>query len=244
MRHKNSRKPQNLSIKAVIFDLDDTLWPIIPLINHAEQTLFDWLQANAPKVTEQHSIQSMRNFRAALIPTNPRYQFDLWALRHAMLTQLFLSTGEDANTVNNKADTAMQVFAAARNQVSLYDDVIPTLTELGRHFQLGSISNGFADLEQIGLAEHFKVSIAAHQFGCAKPDPSIFKAACAALNVEPQHAVYVGDDVLLDVRGAQDAGLASVWINRTKRPGWSEVRADYECRDLTELLAWLLNGRG
>jgi putative hydrolase of the HAD superfamily len=228
-------KQAQLPIKAVIFDLDDTLWPQIPLITHAEQAMFEWLQLHAPKITNEHTIQSMRSLRGELLPTNPRFKFDLWALRMAMLTQLFTEHGEDLT----KVETAMQVFANARNQVSIYDDVMPVLTTLAQHFQLGSISNGFADLDQIGLSGHFKVSLAAHQFGCAKPDPRIFLAACDELNVLPEHAAYVGDDALLDVQGAQQAGLKGVWINRAGRAAVAGIHADYECADLTGLLTWL-----
>ena len=224
-------------IKAVIFDLDDTLWPLSPLIQEAEQALFNWLQDTAPAIARQHSIADMRAIRARLVPTDARFEYDLWALRHAMLTQLFFSEDQDAARVKAKSDAAMQVFARARNQVSLYGDVLPALTEMGRHFQLGSISNGFADLTEIGLAGHFKVSLAAHQFGCAKPDPRIFLAACAALGVAPQQAVYVGDDRRIDVLGARQAGLRSVWMNRA---GHVELHdADCECRDLAELTTWL-----
>lgn len=228
------------NIRAVIFDLDDTLWPIIPLIHDAEQALFNWLQTNAPKIVGQHSIESLRRLRQQLIPANPRFSFDLWALRHAMLTQLFATGEPDPQRVKNLADNAMQVFARARNRVSLYDDVIPALTELGQRFKLGSISNGFADLEQIGLARHFHVSLAAHEFGSAKPDPRIFQAACASLGVALHEAIYVGDDVVIDVQGARRAGLHSVWINRaTHMRAPRDHEADFECRDLAELTRWL-----
>ena len=47
-------------IQAVLFDLDDTLWPIVPVIRHAEQTLHDWLLQHVPAVAEQWSIESLR----------------------------------------------------------------------------------------------------------------------------------------------------------------------------------------
>lgn len=245
MSHQNSvseaELAQNLSvkpgIKAVIFDLDDTLWPLLPLIESAEQTLYEWLQVQAPKVVINHSVQSMRTLRLALVATNARFQFDLWALRHAALVDLFKQAGADAD--NALVDAAMQVFAKARSRVSLYADVVPGLMALRQNYQLGTISNGFADLTEAGIAPHFSVSLAAHQFGCAKPDARIFLAACAALNVAPQQAVYVGDDVLCDVQGAQQAGLHSVWMNRHGRPPLPHVQADVECRDLHGLIKWL-----
>jgi FMN phosphatase YigB (HAD superfamily) len=89
------------------------------------------------------------------------------------------------------------------------------------------------------MAGHFRISIAAHQFGSAKPDPAIFQAACAALDVDPAEAVYVGDDPLLDVVGAQKAGLRAVWMNRFDRELPEHVRPDASCTSLLELEHWL-----
>jgi putative hydrolase of the HAD superfamily len=221
-----------MQIKAILFDLDDTLWPLLPLINHAERMLYGWMQDQVPNVTAKYDIAQLRSMRSALIPTNPRFRYDLWALRHTALTQIFREQGEDIG----KVDAAMQVFAAARNQVAMYQDVVPGLIFLKQHVTLGSISNGFADLTEIGLASHFNVSLAAHQFGCAKPEPAIFLAACAALNVTPQQTLYVGDDLVCDVQGSQQAGLQSVWMNRAKLPLRPEFTPDYECHDMQDLI--------
>lgn len=199
-----------MRIKAVLFDLDDTLWPVAPVILQAELSLHRWMAIHTPKVVQQYSIDQLRQQRNALVKTDPRFAYDLWALRLALLRKVFKKVGEDPG----KADLAMQVFAQARNQVELYEDVLPALEILRERVVLGSISNGFADLQAIGLAPHFQVSLAAHSFGCAKPDRRIFSAACAALNLLPQQVLYVGDDLALDVQGAQLAGLQGVWMNR------------------------------
>ena len=223
-------------IEAVLFDLDDTLWPIVPVIRHAEQTLHDWLQKHVPSVTEKWSIESLRERRMAMLAENPNYQIDLYALRHAGLTEAFIASDADAGMV----DHAMAIFADARNAVTLFDDVVPALNRMGPRLRLGSISNGFADLKAIGLAHHFQVSLAAHSFGCAKPDPAIFQAACEALGVDPEQAVYVGDDLQLDVVAAQNAGLQAVWMNRFGRSLPANVRPDAVCTTLLELEGWLV----
>lgn len=232
------RPPQPLpsgQIKAVLFDLDDTLWPIMPVLARAEQLLYDWLYLNAPAVSRAFTTESLRKRRQALSNTNPLFKIDLSALRHAGLTEAFNSVGEDVS----KIDIAMALFAEARHAVTPFEDVRPVLTRLGQHLLLGSVSNGFADLEKIGLAQHFTISIAAHSFGCAKPDPAIFHAACEALDVKPEQTVYVGDDPHLDVIGAREAGLRGVWINRFDRELPAGIIADAECSSLNELEIWL-----
>lgn len=230
---------QTAPIKAVLFDLDDTLWSIVPVIRRAEALLQQWLAAHAPGVAGRFDAQQMRALRDEVLASDPAYQIDMWRLRHATLTRAFHAANEDTALVQS----AMTVFSRARNQVTPFSDVLPTLTSLAARVKVGSISNGAADLEEIGMAHHFHYSIAAHQSGCAKPDPGIFRRACDALQVLPAEAVYVGDDPLLDVEGAQKAGLLGVWMNHaelgSERQMPAHIRPDAMCRSLIELDVWL-----
>lgn len=223
------------AIKAVLFDLDDTLWAIEPVLVRAEGLLYEWLRRHAPRLAAAHTVASLRERRMALMQTDPIYRIDLWQLRHDALVAAFTEHGEDLALVGE----AMALFSEARSTVALFDDVEPGLQRLKTTLTLGTVSNGFADLERIGLANHFGVSIAAHRFGRAKPDAAIFHAACAALDVAPAATVYVGDDLQLDVQGAQQAGLRAVWMNRFERPLPDGIVPDAVCRDLHELQAWL-----
>ena len=223
--------------KAILFDLDDTLWPIAPVILQAEQSLFAWIGEHAARVSERFSIEHLRQARLALLASQPEFPLDLGKLRRAGLVAAFEEAGEDID----KVEQAMIHFFAARNAVIPYDDVLPGLLRLRGRVKLGSVSNGNADLQAIGLAHHFSVSVAAHQFGSAKPDAAIFLAACKALQVAPDEAVYVGDDLLLDVKGAQQAGLRAVWLNRggSTSAALHAVVPDATCANFDELLDWL-----
>lgn len=223
--------------KAVLFDLDDTLWPIAPVILEAEQILYAWLAEHAPLVAERFTIATLRQARLELLARRPEFEIDLGALRHAGLVAAFEQVGEDTR----KVEKAMTEFFAARNAVVPYDDVVPGLMRLKKRVPLGSVTNGVADLETIGLAHHFRASVSAREYGRAKPDPGIFLAGCTALGVEPHEALYVGDDLLLDVQGAQRAGLRAAWMNRTGKANdlAHEVRPDVEVDSITELIGWL-----
>jgi 2-haloalkanoic acid dehalogenase type II len=201
-----------MSIKAIIFDLDDTLWPLRSLISRAELSLFAWLLEKVPAIGEHHTVDSLRERRMAMIPTDPRFSYDLWALRHTALLQVLDEFQADLKL----ADEGMQVFAHARNQVEMFDDVPHALALLQQEYVLATISNGFADLQAIGLAPHFQFSLAAHEFGCAKPDPRIFQAALERLQLPAHEVMYVGDDLRLDVAGAQEVGMRAAWMNRYK----------------------------
>jgi putative hydrolase of the HAD superfamily len=223
--------------RAILFDLDDTLWPIAPVIVSAEVALHDWLALHAPRVAQQFGIADLRAQRLARLERQPGLHVDLGELRRLCLHDAFEQAGEDRANV----DGAMRHFFAARNAVTLYADVLPGLRRLKGQMLVGSISNGNADLAAIGLAEHFSVSLAAAQFGSAKPDPAIFHAACEALGVAPHEAVYVGDDLHCDVVGAQNAGLRAVWLKRGdgRIQQQETIAPDAICADFDELLLWL-----
>ncbi len=226
------------SIRALLFDLDDTLWPITPVIVQAEQVLFTWIATHAPRVAASYSIDMMRQQRIQLIQVRPELAIDLQALRYQALLDTFLRCGEDPVLVT----TAMQVFNQARNQVQIFDDVAHCLPRLAKLVKLGSLTNGAADLEAIGLAHHFEISLAAHQIGKAKPDPYVFQQACALLQLEPAHVAYVGDDLRLDVEGAQKAGLTGIWLNRQNQQAPSElghIQPDVTFTNLHDLVGWL-----
>jgi FMN hydrolase / 5-amino-6-(5-phospho-D-ribitylamino)uracil phosphatase len=226
------------SIRALFFDLDDTLWPITPVIVQAEQVLFAWLAAHAPHVAASYSIDMMRQQRIQLMQARPELAIDLQALRYQALLDTFIRCDEDPALVT----AAMQVFNQARNQVQLFDDVAHCLPHLAKLVKLGSLTNGAADLEAIGLAHHFEVSLSAHKIGKAKPDPHVFLLACEALKLHPEQVAYIGDDLRLDVEGAQKAGLTGIWLNRQHQQAPTElghIQPDATFTNLHDLVGWL-----
>lgn len=233
--------PMKNHIKAVLFDLDDTLWAIDPVISKAETILFDWLKSHTPAVAKDDFIGTFRMKQARLIKEVPRYAYALWELRHACLVEAF----EEAGIKSTVADDAMHVFSRARNDVRLYDDVITGLTRLGRQYMIGSISNGAADLDHIGIAHHFRISIVALEFGLPKPETAIFHAACDALEIHPGEAVYVGDDAENDVAGAMRAGMKTAWMKRpdlvSKKALPENVRPDVIVHSLADLEKLLMS---
>ncbi len=222
---------------ALLFDLDDTLWPIGPVIAAAEDSWHAWLAGSAPKVAQAFSVAELRVRRMALLARRPELISDLYRLRREALAEVFAELGEDPAHIEG----AMQHFAVQRNLVVPYADVLPVLPLLQGMLRLGVITNGNADLEVIGMDHHFEYALSSSQFGRAKPDPGIFHAACAAMGVAPEEAVYVGDDLRLDVQGAQAAGLRAVWMNRHGSSAHlaAGVTPDAICATFDELLHWI-----
>jgi putative hydrolase of the HAD superfamily len=56
--------------------------------------------------------------------------------------------------------------------------------------------------------------LASSEIGFAKPRPEAFLAACAHLQLDSRHCVYVGDNLDVDARGSASAGLTGIWLDR------------------------------
>jgi putative hydrolase of the HAD superfamily len=203
------------------FDLDDTLWPVGPVIRAAEDELFSWLRDRYPQTVSGHDIESMRALRAAVAKRFPQHGHDLTFLRHRALKDLFAAAGH----AESLADDALEVFFSARNRVEFYDDVRPSLLRLRSRYRLFALSNGNADLARCGLGDLFAGHITARAAGAAKPDARIFALLSAAAGVEAHQVLHIGDDPLADVVGATQAGMQAVWLNRDAREWPSQFAA-------------------
>ncbi|HVC31669.1 MAG TPA: HAD family hydrolase [Steroidobacteraceae bacterium] len=223
-------------IRAVAFDLDDTLWDVGPVIARAERCLHDWLREHCPRITAQVSIEEMRAARERLALDEPHNAHDFTYLRITALAAHARECGYEEVV----AEHAFEVFFAARNELQPYPDVQPALERLRARYTLASLSNGNADLEVIGLAPLFSVSLSARQIGAAKPHPRCFRQLACDLRLEPRSILYVGDDPRLDVEAARAAGLRTAWMNRSLAPWPASVRpADLDVTDCAQLAALL-----
>jgi FMN hydrolase / 5-amino-6-(5-phospho-D-ribitylamino)uracil phosphatase len=205
-------------IKAISLDLDDTLWPIWPVIERAEKVLLDWLSQHAPMTAAMFAspaaLREIREYMAdVMLKKQPEMRHDLSAIRKESIRLALYRADENPLL----ADAAYEVFFAERNRVVLYDDALPALKTLSERYPLVALSNGNAQLSLIGLDGYFKASISAKEFGASKPDARIFFAAAGAVEVQPHEVLHIGDDAALDVRGALNAGMQAVWLNREEK---------------------------
>lgn len=224
-------------IRAITLDLDDTLWPFAPIGARVERVLHDWLSTHCPRTAERFPVEDMRALREAVYAERPDLAHDFSALRRLSLQRAMELSGDDAA---RHVEAAFEAFYAERNRVEFFPDALDALVRLAARVPIAAISNGNADLERIGVHQHFAFSLGAREHGAPKPHPSIFHAACGRLTVAPHEVLHVGDDPALDVVGAHRAGLRSCWLNRDGTP-WphADVRPDLEFPTLTALADWL-----
>lgn len=226
----------NFPVRAITLDLDDTLWPFAPIGARIEQVLHAWMLEHSPRTAERFPIEAMRTLREQVFAEHPHLIHDLSELRRITLRRALRESGADAALL----EPAYEIFYAARNQVQCYADSLAALERIAARVPVAAVTNGNADLERIGLSRHFAFQLGAREHGAAKPEASIFHAACRRLDVPHFEVLHVGDHIEMDVIGAAQAGLRSCWINRQAQ-AWSHptLRPDLEFADLTALADWL-----
>lgn len=114
------------------------------------------------------------------------------------------------------------------------------LNTLEHRFKLGVITNGFRDqqrgkLAQFGWEERFQTVVLSDEVGVMKPHAEIFRIAEERLRCSPDELVYVGDNYVSDVEGANNAGWRTIWLNPAL-PTKPDNCADATVQTLAEIL--------
>ncbi len=219
-------------IKAIGLDLDDTLWPIWPTITRAETQMVAFLRGCAPGsaaiFTDPVRRQALRD---QVVRSRPDLSHNMSALRMASIHAALRASGEDTAL----AEQAFAVFFEVRMQVDLFTDALPALEYLASRYPIVAVSNGNADIDRIGIGQHFAANVSAHIVGVGKPDIRIFHAAASAAGVPPDAVLHVGDDPALDVLGGLNAGMQTVWVNRDGHLWQHAERPHASVSDLRQL---------
>ena len=211
-----------MPVQCVTFDLDDTLWAIGPVIASADNLFFQWVRTHHPRVFEVSSEEEIKSERQAYYQNRPELHHDLWRLRRNWMSDLVLRAGyPEANM-----EEAFRIFWRERNNVTFYENAVSVLEATNREFSTGAITNGNADLDEIGISSYFNFFLTSAEIGVCKPDPAIFEAAIDQANCNPENIVHVGDDPERDVRGAARMGMRTIWINTTGQDWEGEYPPD------------------
>jgi len=125
------------------------------------------------------------------------------------------------------ARVALETLAAEGVRLAVVSNTMRTPGEVVRQV-----------LAQSELLPLFQVLTFSDECGIRKPAPAIFRLTLEALGVPPEDAVHVGDDPILDVEGARDAGLRVIQVTPDGR-ATAPVKPDVVIRHLGELPAAL-----
>lgn len=197
-----------MSVRAVCLDVDDTLVDFggaaLAALKHVLGAPTDATLWN--ELTEHHYGRYLTG------------EINFATMQLDRLAGLYTATGRAVPT--NLVEVDAKRLVELRARLRLFDDVRDCLDALradGLALAVVSNSDGphqRAKLAAVGLAGAFDAVVVSGEVGVAKPAPAIFLRACAELGIRPAEAAHVGDKLDTDARGAHDAGLHGVWLDR------------------------------
>jgi putative hydrolase of the HAD superfamily len=221
------------NLKAVIFDLDDTLYE--------ERLFFLSGFAVVADFLEKRGVGA-NAFTVALLNNYHHSEG-----RQQVFQKLAARLGFPVEWLPEM----VTMFRSHRPVISLTADAREVLSylRLTCHLRLGCVTDGWSavqrrKIEALAVEPLLDAVVIADEFGREfwKPHPKPFHVCCARLDVEPGEAVFVGDNPERDMVGAHRAGLTSIRIRRpdgyfaTTEYSVAETRPDLEIEQLTELM--------
>jgi HAD superfamily hydrolase (TIGR01549 family) len=233
-------------IEAVLFDLGDTLRHLQilsprALMRTAAVTFYQRLHQQGnhlPRfpVYYRHLRRHMmcEFIRSRLVRRELRV---VWMMQRAH-QRLGISIASDEMT--RLVNECVQVL---RRSSQTEPDAIASLSTLrDSGYKLGLVSNTVfpagsidADLEDEGLLPFFPVRVYSSDVGYMKPDPRIFRIALERVGVASDRAMFVGDRLDKDVRGAGRLGMRTVLIVHEGSKPRGRGRPDHVIRSLAEV---------
>ncbi|WP_421133201.1 HAD-IA family hydrolase [Alteromonas sp. A079] len=203
------------AVKAMTFDLDDTLYNNDPVIRQADTTLTQFIHAHFPHASALSRAQ-WGDFRRAAIVKDGRLASDMGELRREVLSKALYADVSSGNTqyatLREAVEACFHCFYEARSDFALDDSVHDTLNVLSKRFPLIGITNGNVDSEKIGISPYFDVILHASMTRPMKPHKAMFDEAADKLDLPTRHILHVGDNLIKDVYGALNAGYQAAWF--------------------------------
>lgn len=237
-----------MPIRAVLFDVGETLW-------HAEgappAAEFRRLAAEraAAALASQGCVNADADLAARLAweametAIRDARSGDLRERDYAEAARLALAASGIVLSHDGASALLDAIYVSgAEGGKTAFPDAAPTLLALrARGFRLGIVTNRAfggerfrADLRDTGLEAGWEVISVSVEVGWLKPHPAAFEHALATLRIEPGEALMVGNSLAEDVRGAQQAGIRAAW---RRSPADAEgILPDFEFGELVELL--------
>lgn len=230
-----------MPVQALSFDLDDTLYDNVPVMQRAEQAVRDFVVREFPQ-TATWQAADWSAHRMALMRREPDLASNMTQLRLRALAAGLQSFGIGDDEARAGADAAFAHFMSHRNAVDIAPAVHQQLAALAQRYPLYALSNGNVNVDAIGLGDYFQGVLQPSESLRGKPFADMFQAASA---MQPQLAPYnwlhVGDSPSADVLGAHRVGWQSAWFTGgLGRAEHLQVLPTLAYHDLAKLAQFLL----
>ncbi|MFI3245853.1 MAG: HAD family hydrolase [Ferrimonas sp.] len=231
-------------LKAIFFDMDETLCGTSVADEQASQKFSDWIKQTYPHIVDEQrfskrylaGVYKQLNHEfpqlAALLPDEAHFRCELI---RTLLAEQGIHVDEPA------ARVALAYFDNERMAAfTFFSGVAELLVSLRKRYTLVVITNGprfsqYPKLAAVNMADWVDHIIVGGDEPAEKPAASIFQKALDLAGVPPEQALHIGDSLACDIAGANAMGITSVWVDASGKGKLSDVLPNHRVRQVTEL---------
>ncbi len=231
-------------IKAVLFDLDDTLYRERDFVDQSFRSVARVMAKYLAERDKGRGREEKGDLQPARVGESPEELF-----RQMIELMEQEGRGEIFNRLCERYDVdipveeLVRIYRETKPVLSLYPDGEEFLARLEkRQIKTGLITDGNAQVQYnkiraLGLDRRLDVVLASYDLGLRKPDPGVYVYCLEKLGCGPEEAVYIGDNPLKDFIGARKLGMKTVRIIRPEGLHmWRTAKEGYDADVTVHLL--------
>jgi len=210
-----------MTIRAVLFDLDNTL-------THRDQSILAYSQHLAHTYQQQLQHDQISQIPSIIrridnggypkkeLLTHPSIAA---SVGYALQQELTWSSLPDLDELTQ---FWFQQFGLSAVAMPGANSLLAELKQQG--YKLAVISNGghatrLTILQGLGFSHYFDEIISSELVGISKPNPEIFLHTSRQLNIVPENCLFIGDHPINDIQGATQAGMKALWLQGFHKTG-------------------------
>ncbi len=218
-------------IKAVLFDLDNTLIDFMKMKKSCSEAAIRAMIEAGLKIDEESGIKKLFEM------------YDRYGMENQNIFDKFIREVHGKLDYNMLARAIVAYRKVKAGHLTPYPNVVKTLIKLKeRSLKLGIVSDApikqaWLRLAELNLCDFFDVVVARGPKAKAKPHVMPFKKALKALKLKPEEILFVGDNPKADILGAKNIGMKTVLAKYGQVIYESNIKADFEINDISELLS-------
>lgn len=206
----------------IFFDLDNTLWDLDTNASETLQELFETFKLTELGVPSFEVFFEKYKLRNEMMWEQYRLgKIDKITLRDTRFSMTFWDMGLDSELAPR--ELASEFIRLGPRKKNLFPHAHEVLAYLNEKYTLHIITNGFEEsqhikLQSADLTKYFQNIIISEHTGYRKPDVRIFHYSAESANASAENCVMVGDTLLVDITGAQEAGWDTIYFNPARMP--------------------------
>ena len=232
MNHSSLQEIFLNKLRSKLFDLDDTLYPEEEYVRSGFRVTAEWASQTL-SIPREEGLQRLLGLYHNGVRGDT---FNRWLAHYGYFDQSLIRS-------------AVELYRNHVPELHLFPEVPDLLSTLRAKYLLGIVSDGALKMQQnkveaLDLKNIFHAIVLSDEWGREfwKPNTKPFVVALEKLGVNPDDALYVGDNPLKDFLGARRLGIKTVWVRRghgeyaKQEPPTPEHASDYCIHSLKELL--------